>query len=311
MEKSACQNKNDNHLFVTFRPVSKGEPICISFFETSEYTFLERQARLQNNFYISCACRLCIDQSADHFALRCNACNGPVPFDPNLLPKGKCLRCEAKMEDSNTAAVLADLQVISMTVGMLSGVGGASNVVTSGQLGYLDAKLSKLTNQVDLQNRQFLKSVAGLAEEYIHLKQYGSAVAWYQWFVDSVHVHLYQLKCSNTEEDPFENLSAVSKWATAYLGFIESVLSSVDSASQHKLGKKRKQSTNGAVRPRHFTTAKYLFKKMLTLVDDLQFGHERNDEDSVIGREQYELLMESMKQSAKVCPPVLVCLFNV
>lgn len=285
--------------------MSEGELISISFFDISEYTFLERQVRLQENFYISCACGLCMEQSAHHFALRCDNCNGPVPFEPILFPNGKCLRCEAKLASSSTAAdILADLNVISNTIALLSGVGGASSVVTSGQLRYLEGKLGKLTSQVDLHNRQFLKSVAGLSEKYIHLKQYGSAITWYQWFVDILQVHLYQLECAEDgKEDIFGNYSALSKWASAYLAFIESALSCSYLGSKLKLkrGKKQqKQSKNGVVRPRHFTTAKYLLKKMFALEKNLQFNYEHCDDEPIIGREQYELLIQSIKQSAKV-----------
>lgn len=298
----------------TLRPVSKDEPISIPFLDLNDVPFFQRQALINEHFYISCPCSLCFSQSAHHFALRCTACNGPVPYDGRRLPEGRCLRCSEKLKTKNqnelsAEAVLADLCVISSTVGLLEGVGGASSVITKEQIRYLETKLSKLTMQVDLHNRQLQKCIIGLSDEYIRQEKYFAAIAWYQWFVDTVGVHLAEVE--EGVEDPFVSFNVLSKWVDAYIGFIEHSMEPDEEEEEEDAnenaeltvqssGKKRKKNCSSLIKIRscHLSVGKYLFKRLFTLLGQLNADQEEHDE-AVIGREQYEVLIDAMKQSAK------------
>ncbi|OTF83916.1 SET and MYND domain-containing protein (SMYD)-like protein, partial [Euroglyphus maynei] len=107
----------------TVKNIAANESITITYGVPKEYSLLKRQRYLQN-LYIMCACSRCLDETRNScFAIRCENCNGPIPYDMNEFPNDWCMICERKYESpSIMTLVQKQFKTLQQSIRLIAGI---------------------------------------------------------------------------------------------------------------------------------------------------------------------------------------------
>lgn len=204
----------DGRKFVvkTIKNIAANESITITYGVPKEYSLFKRQRYLQN-LYIMCACSRCLEETRDScFAIRCENCNGPIPFDMDEFLNDWCMICERRYESpSIMTLVQKQFQTLQRAIRLISSINNQK-----AWLGNIEELMGSLASYVYLESQLFICLVSKLCDRYIELEMWPQAIEWYQWFVNVAALHI----AKNKENDIIYYYN-LKKWSNAYLNYLE------------------------------------------------------------------------------------------
>lgn len=225
--------------------------MTISYGISKETDFFKRQKHLAN-FLVTCFCRRCQLDSKQHFALRCDKCGGPVPYNAAELSNAFCLVCESKFE--SMALIKEVSHRFTATKQLMTLVSRLENVDLVKRL---ESLTSNLARYMHLHNKPFLDLVKALCEEYIKRgdELYSYAVEWFHWFAAGANVHLSDAR------EPMIRFHKLSLWAKAFHQHSAQLLKEQPLPEEVEVAEKLKLNLK---------EHKNVVNKMLTLADELK-----------------------------------------
>lgn len=192
--------------WLVFRDIESQEELTISYFISKDISFFKRQKHL-TDLLTSCYCNKCQEDAKNNFALRCEKCSGPVPYDANDFNNIFCIVCESKFESQTLVKeVLHRFTTTQQLMTIVSRIDNADLIKR------IESLTSNLARYMHLHNKSFLKIVKTLCEEYIKRGNgfYSYAVEWFHWFAASANVYLSDAK------ELMIHFHRLSLWAKAF-----------------------------------------------------------------------------------------------
>lgn len=229
----------------TIKNIAANESITITYGVPKDYSLLKRQRYLQN-LYIMCACTKCLEETRNsYFAIRCEYCNGPIPYDVNEFVNDWCMMCERKYESSSIMSLVQkQFQILQRAIRLIGGITNQKTILEN-----IEEMMGSLASYIYLESSLFIQMVTKLCDRYFELQMWSQAIEWYQWFVNVTNLHI-----SYNKENEIIYYYNLKKWSNAYLNYLEQNV--------------RTGKTNISIE--YSQTAIYLFAEQRKLLESLQ-----------------------------------------